>query len=103
MVHVRVDGVNRLRIPGSFKINLMNDGKSIGTASFFQPSNVQQCKNCIKNPIAHFDFKLPASAIAGGKLSLSVELTNRQVGQNIDIASLGNPTIEVLIPLHKAK
>jgi tyrosinase len=103
MVHVRVDGVNRLRIPGSFEISLMNDGKIIGTANFFQPSNVQQCKNCIKHAMAHFDFKLPASAIAGGKLNLSVRLTNRQAGQNIDIASLGNPTIEVLIPLHKAQ
>ena len=103
MVHVRVNGVNRLRIPGSFRINLMNDDKVVGTSTFFQPSNVKQCATCIKNPNAHFDFKLPASLLAGGKLSLSIEPANKQLGQSIAIASLGNPTIEVLIPLHRAK
>jgi tyrosinase len=99
MVHVRVEGVNRLRIPGSFRVSLMGDGKVLGSRTFFQPSNSQQCPNCIKNGIAHFDFKLPLAAVAGGLLKLSIELVNG--GKSIPLASLGNPTIEVRIPLHK--
>jgi tyrosinase len=103
MVHARVEGVNRLRIPGSFWLHLMKGKRVIGTRAFFQPSNVQECANCIENAIVHFDFILPAKIVASGTLSLWIEPVDKTLGKSIPLASLGNPTIEVRIPLKKAK
>lgn len=102
MAHVRVNGINRIKIPGSFRVDLLKDGKVLGSSSFFQPSNVKQCANCVKNAIAHFDFKLPQATISTGKLSVSVTLLEPQGATTIPLASLGNPTIEVRLPLLKA-
>lgn len=99
--HVRVGGINRLKIPGSFQVDLLRDGKSVASTSFFQPSNVKQCPNCIKHADAHFDFKLPQATLAGGKLSVSVTLLGTQAGAPIPLASLGNPTLEVRLPLFR--
>lgn len=101
VAHVRVNGVNRLKIPGSFSVRLMSDGVEIGNRPFFQPSNAPQCPNCVKNAIAHFDFKLPLALVIGGKLSLSITMTTGQPGKLIPLASLGNPTIEVRLPLSR--
>jgi hypothetical protein len=103
MIHVRVEGVNRLRIPGSFRLHLMKGKTVIGTRALFQPSNAQECANCIKNAVVHFDFKLPAKVVASGTLSLWIEPADKTLGKSIPLASLGNPTIEVRIPLKKAK
>lgn len=103
MVHVRVDGVNRLRIPGSFRLHLMKGKTVIGTRALFQPGNTQECANCIKNAVVHFDFKLPAKVVSGGTLSLWIEPADKTLGKSIPLASLGNPTIEVRLPLKKAK
>jgi tyrosinase len=102
LAHVRVNGINRIKIPGSFRVDLLRDGKSLGSSSFFQPSNVKQCSNCIKNADAHFDFKLPLTALSGGTLSVSVTLLGPQPGTIIPLAALGNPTIEVRLPLFRA-
>jgi hypothetical protein len=37
MASVRVKGISRLDIPGSFTVHLMNDGETIARSGFFQP------------------------------------------------------------------
>jgi tyrosinase len=63
---------------------------------------VKQCPSCIKNANAYFDFKLPLAALAGGKLSVSVTLRGAPPGTTIPLATLGNPTIDVRLPLFRA-
>ena len=101
MVHIRVEGINRIRIPGSFRVHLLKDGKVIATRPFFQPGNAKECENCVSNSIVHFDFKLPAKEVEGGKLGLEIELTDKNDGETVPIASLGTPSIEVRMPLNK--
>jgi tyrosinase len=99
-VNVRVGGINRLQIPGSFAVHLQKDGKTIASRAFFQPSETQKCANCVANAIVHFDFDLPLSEVQGGKLSVWVEPANKDfVGDRFPHKLMGNPTIEVHLPL----
>jgi len=96
LVNVRVDGINRLKIPGSFNVHLQKDGKTIASRGFFQPTEVEKCENCVNNAIFHFDFELPLEAVQGGKLSVWVEPLNKEfVGDRFPNKLMGNPTISV--------
>jgi tyrosinase len=95
-VNVRVQGLNRLKIPGSFTVHLMKDGKTLASKSFFQPVEVEKCESCVKNAIVHFDFALPLSAVSGGKLGVWVEPVDQSVmGARVPNKLMGNPTVDV--------
>ena len=103
LVNVRVAGVNRLKIPGSFSVHLQKDGKTIASKALFQPVEVQTCANCVANAMVHFDFELPAAEVLGGKLSIWVEPANKSfVGDRFPQKLMGNPTIEVHLLLRTA-
>jgi tyrosinase len=97
---VSVTGVNRVKIPGSFAVHLMKDGKRIASRFMFQPNEVEKCETCVNNPIAHFDFDLPLAEVTGGKLSVEVEPVNKAVvGARFPSKLMGSPKIDVHIPL----
>jgi len=97
---VSVTGVNRVKIPGSFAVHLLKDGKRIASRFMFQPNEVEKCETCVKNPIAHFDWDLPLAEVTGGKLSVEVEPVNKAVvGSRFPSKLMGNPTIDVHIPV----
>jgi tyrosinase len=96
IANVRIDGLNRLKIPGSFKVHLLKDGKIIASRGFFQPVEVEKCENCVKNAIVHFDFELPLATVAGGQLSVRVEPMDKSfVGDSFPPKLMGNPTVDV--------
>ncbi|MDO9060885.1 MAG: tyrosinase family protein, partial [Bradyrhizobium sp.] len=97
---VSVTGINRTKIPGSFAVHLMKDGKRIASRFMFQPDDVDKCETCVKNAMAHFDFGLPLAEVTGGKLSVQVEPVNKSiVGARFPARLMGNPMIDVHIPL----
>lgn len=97
---VSVTGINRIKIPGSFAVHLMKDGKKIASRFMFQPDDVDKCDTCVKNAMAHFDFDLPLAEVTGGKLSVEVEPVNKAiVGARFPSRLMGNPMIDVHIPL----
>lgn len=96
MVNVSVQGLNRLKIPGSFNVHLTKDGEVIASTGFFQPKEVDKCANCVSNAVVHFDFELPLAKIAGGKLGVWVEPIDKSfVGDRFPNKMMGNPTVEV--------
>jgi len=96
LVNVRVDGVNRLKIPGSFKVHLLKDGKRIASKGFFQPVEAVKCKNCVDNAIAHFDFEMPLAKVSGGRLEVAIEPMDKSVvGDRFPQKLAGNPTVSV--------
>ncbi|SDS34362.1 Common central domain of tyrosinase [Formosa sp. Hel1_31_208] len=100
MVNVRVKGVNRVKIPGSFSVHLLKDGKIIASKAFFQPSEVDKCPNCIDNPIVHFDFKLPLEQVKTGKLETWIEPNNHEpFGDRFPHKLMDKPTINVRLLL----
>jgi hypothetical protein len=97
---VSVTGINRIKIPGSFEVHLMKDGKQIASRFMFQPDEADMCETCATNPIARFDWDLPLDEVSGGKLSVEVEPVNKDVvGPRFPAKLMGNPTIDVHIPL----
>ncbi|QJE94911.1 tyrosinase family protein [Luteolibacter luteus] len=100
LVNVRVKGLNRLKIPGSFSVHLQKDGKTIASTAFFQPNEADKCENCVNNAIVHFDFELPLEEVTGGKLSVQVEPLNKNVvGDRFPNKLMGNPTVEARLLL----
>jgi hypothetical protein len=96
LVNVRVQGVNRLKIPGSFSVHLLKDGEIIGSKAFFQPKEVEKCPTCVDNAIVHFDFELPVETVMNGKLEVWVEPVDKSfVGDRIPNNLMGNPTVDV--------
>jgi tyrosinase len=94
--NVRVEGLNRLKIPGSFKVHLLKDGERIASRFMFQPNEADKCPNCVKNAIVHFDFELPLKEVADGKLSVVVEPVDTSlVGDRFPQKMMGNPTVSV--------
>ncbi|EJL01116.1 MULTISPECIES: tyrosinase family protein [Pseudomonas] len=95
-VNVRVSGINRLKIPGSFSVHLQKDAKTIASRALFQPVETQSCANCVANAMTQFDFELPMAAVLGGKLSVWVEPVNKDfVGDRFPQKLMGDPVIDV--------
>lgn len=94
-VNVRVGNLNRLKIPGSFSVHLMQDGKRLASKAFFQPNEADKCEKCVGNAIVNFDFKLPLEVVSKGKLSVWVEPVDKSVvGERFPNKLMGNPTLE---------
>jgi tyrosinase len=99
-VTVTVDGLNRLKIPGSFKVHLFKDGQRLATRFMFQPNEADKCEMCVKNAIAHFDFDLPLQQVSGGTLRVQVEpIDTGFVGARFPTKLMGDPTISVHLPV----
>ena len=97
---VSVTGINRVKIPGSFSVNLLKDGKRIASRFLFQADEADKCETCAENAMAQFAFDLPLGEITGGKLSVEVEPVNKEiVGARFPSKLMGSPKIEVNIPL----
>jgi hypothetical protein len=100
LANVRIKGLNRLKIPGSFNVHLLKDGEVIASRGFFQPSEVEKCENCVSNAIVHFDFELPLEKVSNGKLSIWVEpLDHALFGDHFPHKMMGNPTVNVRLLL----
>ncbi|WP_308992717.1 tyrosinase family protein [Mariniflexile litorale] len=100
IANVRVKGINRIKIPGSFKVHLLKDGKVIASKAFFQPSEVDKCPNCVENPMVHMDFKIPLKTIKSGKLETWIEpIDHAPFGDHFPHKMMGNPTINVRLLL----
>ena len=99
-VNIRVKGVNRLKIPGSFKVHLLKDENVIASKAFFQPTEVEKCENCVENAVVHFDFEIPLKEVSKGKLSVWVEpLDHSSFGDHFPHKMMGNPTVNVRLLL----
>ena len=100
LANVRVSGINRLKIPGSFSVHLLKDEKIIASRALFQPVEAEKCANCVSNALVHFDFELPVETVLGGTLSVSVEPANKNfIGDRFPQKLMGNPTIDVQLLL----
>ena len=104
LVSVRLKGLNRLVIPGSFEAVLKADGEPVGRRSFFQPTNPNRCDNCRELGIIDLDFHVPGSAITGRDLTVDLEVVSSPAGMSprFPLAAAGNPTLNVRMLLGEA-
>jgi tyrosinase len=103
-VNVRVEGLDRAGIPGSFKVHLLKDGQRIASRFMFQPSaGADPIEASDANRFAHFDFLLPIDAVADGRLSVEVEpLETSTTGERVPPELMGHPTMSVYLMLETA-
>lgn len=103
-VSARVKGVDRLAIPGSFRVMLRADGEPVGRRAFFQSTQPKDCENCRQRPRADFDFVVDLEDVSDRSLSVDVELLSRddpREGMTVPLRACGNPTLNVRVLLEE--
>jgi tyrosinase len=99
-VSVRVKGIDRLNIPGTFRVVLLADGKPIARRAFFQPTSPRQCETCAKRARVNIDFRLDQAEITDRALSVEIHVSGQEeMGTKFPLAQAGNPTINVRLLL----
>ena len=95
-VSIRVKGIHRLHIPGSFSVHLRADGETIAKRGFFQSMTPRACSNCREKDIVHIDFVLPYDYVAGRELRVCIQLERPdRIGEWYPLSSCGNPTVNI--------
>lgn len=92
MVMVKLNHVDRMDIPGTFKVNLKSGGKIIKSKAFFQNHKPVTCANCAKKPLVNFIFEVPQKELVG---DLSFEIHIVATDELIPLSEAGDPTIDV--------
>jgi len=99
-VSVRVKGIDRLNIPGSFTVKLLADGEPIAQRGFFQPNSPQNCENCRKQALVNIDFRLDQEELLDRKLSVEIDVVGQEgIGASFPLSQAGDPTINVRLLL----
>ncbi len=100
-VSVRVKGIDRLAIPGTFAVNLLADGEPIAKRAFFQPDQPRECEGCRKHALVNIDFRIDPEELLDRTLSVSIELLYADEDvRAFPLAQAGNPTINARLLLH---
>ena len=97
---VRVRGINRLVIPGSFRVQLMADGQSIAQRSFFQSTEPKDCATCREYETVNMDFQVPMKKILGARITVRIYVFGKDgKPRAFPLSSTGNPTVNARLPL----
>jgi tyrosinase len=103
---VRLKGIDRLSIPGSFRAILRADGEEIGRRTFFQSTEPVECAHCRETAKINLDFVVDADQVLGKTLSASIEPV-APVAEGWDAIPLtatavGDPTLNVRLLLERS-
>lgn len=105
MVSVRLKGIDRMAIPGSFVAVLVADGEPIARRAFFQSTEPRICSTCSEMPIVSLSFTVPADAVLGRDLTAVIDVLGpvaERVGSRFPLSRCGNPTLNVRLLLEEA-
>lgn len=97
-VSLRLKGVNRVKIPGSFWVVLHVGGKEIGRDAFFQSTFSGNCENCVAQALVNFDFVFDRDLLVDAKgksKEIKVEVVNSITGAVHNFEDIGAPTINI--------
>ena len=101
LASVRLKGINRLAIPGSFRAVLRANGEGIARRTFFQPTAPTECANCRKNSHINLDFTVGITSVIGRDLSVDIELVvaDPDIGSRMSLAAVGDPSLNIRLLL----
>lgn len=105
MVSIRLKGIDRLSIPGSFRAVLMVDGQPIAHRTFFQSTETVTCPNCREKAKINLDFLVESQQIRGKNLSAKLEVITPKdgVGSQFPLRAAGNPTLNIRVLLQEQR
>jgi hypothetical protein len=94
---VRLKGIHRLAIPGTFTAVLQADGEEVGRRTFFQSTTPVACGNCREKPDIDLDFVVDVDRIQGRTLSAELRLAQPSpaYGHAVPLGAVGDPTVNV--------
>lgn len=94
---VRLKGIHRLAIPGTFTAVLLADGEEVGRRTFFQSTTPVACGNCREKPDIDLDFVVDVDWIQGRMLSAELRLARPAppYGDTVPLGVAGDPTVNV--------
>lgn len=99
-ISLRVKGIDRLNIPGSFVVKLMADGETIAKRAFMQPAQPRKNAECTRTPTVNLDFLMDRADIVDKRLHVEIEVPgHREIGAKFPLLEAGNPTINARLLL----
>ncbi|WP_316528361.1 tyrosinase family protein [Kitasatospora brasiliensis] len=102
-VSVRVKGIDRLNIPGSFVVSLLADGEPVAKRYFFQPDDPRRCATCVKHGIVNIDFRMTQDQLLDRTLSVRIDVPGHAgIGTAFPLAQAGNPTVNARLLVQEA-
>lgn len=100
MINVAVEGIERLRIPGSFVVNLLADGERVASRAFFQPDSPPTCKTCVTIPTVGLQLRVEQSEIVGKRLTIELEVPDQaDIGATFPLSQAGELTVRANLPI----
>lgn len=103
-VSIRIKNINRLKIPGSFKIDLSVNNEIIRSTRIFQPTDVHECDNCSKRGIFSKDFLVTKTELPEGadiKFEIKRFLEDGST-EDVPLSSVGDPSINIRLLLEQS-
>lgn len=101
-ISLRVKGINRIKISGSFWVELHIGGERVGRDAFFQSTFSGNCENCVAQAHVDFDFVFHRKHLVdsnGVPKEIKVEVINAVTGKTLNFEDIGNPTVNIRTPL----
>ena len=93
---IRVKDIDRTKIPGTFVVHLLANGKVVARQAFFQPTDMGICPNCSKNAKVSVDFRIDSTKVLDKDLTIEIHVPGqRDIGTRFPLSSVGEPTINV--------
>jgi hypothetical protein len=97
---VRIKGIDRLNIPGSFTVRLQAGGTTIARQAFFQSRNPRACSACVKQGKVDIDMEVSIDQLVGAPLRVVIEPNRPEAkGTTFPLSSAGDPTINMRLLL----
>jgi hypothetical protein len=104
VVSIRLKGIERLVIPGSFRAVIKADGEPVARQGFFQSTEPMACSRCRDKPVVDLDFRVDAAAITGRQLTTEIEVMvpgAERIGRRFPLHACGDPTLNVRLLLQE--
>lgn len=97
---VRVKGIDRLKIPGSFAVHLVAGDGTVARQAFFQARNPRACSACVRQGIVDIDFEVDVHELRDAPLRVELEpLWPDAIGATFPLTTAGDPTINMRLLL----
>lgn len=101
---VRLKGLNRLAIPGTFFAVLNADGEEVGRRTFFQSTAPVDCASCRERAVIDLDFITDLDQVLGRSLTATIELAvpSEAFGSSVPLSVCGDPSLNVRLLLERS-
>lgn len=92
---VRIKGINRLAIPGSFFVELLVGSESIAKTYVFQSDEPEKCPSCVKSGLFSVDFVVGADYVNAAPFRVRITCLQVDGFKEIPIEKCGSPTVNI--------